>query len=94
MKILPYHADGDPDANRKQDCGLPGENNMAKNTGEGSRKGSVDDRTQVKNPVTGDYVKRNEDPHSKADGEFMAVKKDGKPFKGVAKEPDKRRTPK
>ena len=33
---------------------------MAKNTGSGSRTGSVTDRTQVKNPVTGDYVKRNE----------------------------------
>ena len=32
-------------------------------------------RTQVKNPATGDYVKRNEDPKSKQDGEFMAVKK-------------------
>ncbi len=64
---------------------------MAKNTGEGSRKGSVDNRTQVKNPVTGDYVKRNEDSKSSHDGEFMAVKKDGTPFKGVAKEPDKRR---
>ena len=37
---------------------------MATNTGKGSRKGSVDDRTQVKNPKTGDYVKRNEDPKS------------------------------
>ena len=67
---------------------------MATNTGKGSRKGSVDARTQVKNPATGDYTKRNEDPKSSHDGEFMAVKKDGKPFKGVAKEPDKRRKPK
>ena len=67
---------------------------MATNTGKGSRKGAVDNRTQVKNPVTGDYTKRNEDPKSPQDGEFMAVKKDGKPFKGVAKEPDKRRTKK
>ena len=67
---------------------------MAKNTGEGSRKGSVDNRTQVKNPATGDYVKRNEDPKSKDDGKFMGVKKDGEPFKGVAKEPDGRRAKK
>ena len=67
---------------------------MAKNTGNNSRKGSVDNRTQVKNPVTGDYVKRNEDASSAHDGEFMAGKKDGKPFKGVAKEPDGRRTKK
>ena len=67
---------------------------MATNTGKDSRKGSVENRTQVKNPATGDYVKRNEDPKSKADGEFMAVKKDDKPFKGVAKEPDGRRTKK
>ena len=64
---------------------------MAKNTGEGSRKGTVTNRTQLKNPATGDYVKRNEDPKSSHDGEFMGVKKDGKPFKGVAKESDHRR---
>ena len=67
---------------------------MATNTGKGSREGAVKDRTQVKNPKTGDYTKRNEDPKSKKDGEFMAVKKDGKPFKGVAKEPDGRRAKK
>ncbi len=65
---------------------------MAKNTGKGSREGSVTNRTQVKNPQTGDYVKRNENKESSKTGEFMAVKKDGKPFKGVAKEPDGRRT--
>ena len=64
---------------------------MATNTGKGSRTGAVTNRTQVKNPATGDYVKRNEDSKSSHDGEFMDVKKDGKPFKGVAKEPDKRR---
>lgn len=66
---------------------------MAKNTGKGSREGSVTNRTQVKNPQTGDYVKRNENKESRKTGEFMAVKKDGEPFKGVAKEPDKRRKP-
>jgi hypothetical protein len=64
---------------------------MAKNTGKGSRKGSVDNRTQVENPKTSDWVKRNEDPESKHEGEFMDNKKDGNKFKGVAKEPDKRR---
>ncbi len=64
---------------------------MATDTGKGSRKGSVKGRTQVKNPVTGDYVKRNETPGSPEKGQFMDVKSDGKPFKGVAKEPDKRR---
>ena len=66
---------------------------MAKNTGSGSRTGAVTGRTQVKNPKTGDYVKRNDSdgPHK---GEFMDVKQDGKPFKGVAKEPDGRRTKK
>ncbi len=65
---------------------------MAKNTGKGSREGSVKNRTQVKNPQTGDFVKRNENKESSKTGEFMAVKKDGEPFKGVAKEPDGRRT--
>ena len=64
---------------------------MAKDTGTGSRKGSVTGRTQVKNPATGDYVKRNETKGSPQKGEFMGVKKDGTKFKGVATEPDKRR---
>ncbi|MGB9181346.1 MAG: hypothetical protein WCB68_19090 [Pyrinomonadaceae bacterium] len=58
---------------------------MGKNTGEGYRQGAVKDRTQTENPHTGDWTKRNRE-----DGEFMDVKEDGKPFKGVAKEPDKR----
>lgn len=64
---------------------------MAKNTGEDHRKGSVDERTQVENPKTDQYVKRNRDHDSDDDGEFMDVKQDGEKFKGVAQEPDKRR---
>jgi hypothetical protein len=64
---------------------------MARNTGQGSRKGSVKKRTQVENPKTDDWVKRNQDPNSSHEGEFMDVKEDQKKFKGVAKEPDKRR---
>jgi hypothetical protein len=64
---------------------------MAKNTGKGSRKGAVKKRTQVKNPKTKCFTKRNETKGSKKKGEFMDVKADKKPFKGVAKEPDKRR---
>lgn len=59
---------------------------MAKNTGDGNRIGSVKDRTQVLNPKTDSYVKRDADT-----GRFMDQKSDGKPFKGVAKEPDGRR---
>lgn len=64
---------------------------MAKNTGDGHREGAVDNRTQVKNPKTGQYVKRNRDPDSDDNGEFMDVKEGGTEFKGVADEPDKRR---
>lgn len=64
---------------------------MAKNTGQGYRKGSVDDRTQVENPRTDQYVKRNRDSDSEDAGQFMDVKQDGDKFKGVAEEPDKRR---
>jgi hypothetical protein len=64
---------------------------MASNTGKGSRKGAVKGRTQTENPKTGDWVKRNQEPGSPDKGEFMGNKKDGQPFKGVAKEPDKRR---
>ncbi len=56
-----------------------------------ARKGAVTARTQSKNPKTGDYTKRDETPGSPKKGQFMDVKSDGKPFKGVAKEPDKRR---
>lgn len=59
---------------------------MAKNTGKGYRQGSVNDRTQVQNPNTGQWVKRDTET-----GRFMDVKDDGKPFKGVAKEVDDRR---
>jgi hypothetical protein len=59
---------------------------MAKNTDEGYRKGSVNDRSQVQNPKTGQWVKRDTET-----GKFMDVKEDGEPFKGVAKEVDDRR---
>ena len=65
---------------------------MARNTGKGFRKGAVDNRTQSENPKTGNWTKRDHDPDSKREGEFMDVKTDDKPFKGVAKEPDKRRS--
>jgi len=58
---------------------------MAKNTGKGYRKGSVNDRSQVQNPKTDQWVKRG------PDGKFMDVKDDGTPFKGVAKEKDGRK---
>ena len=53
---------------------------MAKNTGEGFRRGAVDNRSQTYNPQTEQWVKRGED------GRFMDVKQDGTPFKGVRKE--------
>jgi hypothetical protein len=64
---------------------------MAKNTGKDSRKGSVKGRTQVNNPRTNEWVERDEGKGSATKGQFKNVKEDGKPFKGVAKEPDKRR---
>ena len=65
---------------------------MARNTGEDHRIGSVDDRTQVHNPATGHWTKRNREAGSAKAGQFMDVKSDGEPFKGVTKEPDGRRT--
>lgn len=58
---------------------------MAKNTGSGHRNGSVTDRTQVQNP-NGNWVKRDTDS-----GKFIDQKTSGGPFKGVAREVDKRR---
>lgn len=59
---------------------------MATNTGKDSRKGAVDNRTQLDlDPKNGKFVKRD-----RTTGEFIDLKEDDKPFKGVAKEPDKR----
>ncbi len=54
---------------------------MAKNTGKGYSWGAVDNRSQVYNPVTEQWVKRNTET-----GQFMDVKQNGEPFKGVRKE--------
>lgn len=54
---------------------------MATNSGNNSRKGAVKDRSQVYNPSTGHYVKRDTNT-----GRFIDVKSDGKPFKGVRRE--------
>jgi len=50
-------------------------------SGDGHRIGAVKDRSQVKNPVNGNYTKRDTDT-----GRFIDQKSDGKPFKGVRKE--------
>jgi len=59
---------------------------MAKNTGKDFRQGSVKDRSQLDlDKKNGKFVKRD-----LSTGEFTDLKEDDKPFKGVAKEPDKR----
>jgi hypothetical protein len=63
------------------------EKTMAKNTGRGYRQGAVTARMQFKRP-DGHWQKRNE-----RNGQLMGVKDDGRPYKGVAKEPDGRDTP-
>lgn len=55
---------------------------MAKNTGNGYRKGAVSDRTQVLNPKNERYTKRDSDT-----GQFMDVKSEkNKKFKGITDE--------
>lgn len=49
--------------------------------GDGHRKGAVKDRSQVYNPKTDNWTKRDSD-----NGRFMDQKADSKPFKGVRKE--------
>jgi len=50
--------------------------------GDNRRHGAVKNRTQVKNPKTGIWVKRNKD-----NGQFMDGKtSNNKPFKGITKE--------
>jgi hypothetical protein len=52
-----------------------------KPVGDNARKGAVKDRSQVQNPKTGLYVKRDTQT-----GRFMDVKTTGGKFKGVRKE--------
>ena len=56
---------------------------MAKNVkaDDGHRNGAVKGRSQVYNPVTGNYVKRDA-----SSGKFIDVKSDGKAFKGIRRE--------
>ena len=53
---------------------------MAKNTGTGSRAGTIKDRVQVKNPVTGRYVKLDT-----RTGRILDHKKSKGPYKGIRK---------
>jgi len=53
---------------------------MAKNTGEGYRRGEVRDRSQFQAP-NGNWIKRDDET-----GRFMDQKTDGEPFKGVRRE--------
>ncbi len=57
---------------------------MAKNTGDGYRRGAVTGRTQFQHD-DGSWQKRDE-----RSGQFMERKSSEGPFKGVAKEPDGR----
>jgi len=59
---------------------------MAKNTGNGSRVSSFNNRAQVLNK-TGRFIKQD----SETD-QFIDQKSDNKLFKGVAREPNKRRS--
>ena len=56
---------------------------MAKNgtLGDGHRIGAVKERSQTYNPKTDQWVKRNANT-----GQFIDVKQDGTPFKGIRKE--------
>lgn len=49
--------------------------------GDGHRNGAVRSRSQTLNPKTNQWVKRDA-----TTGQFMNVKQDGTPFKGVRKE--------
>ena len=54
---------------------------MAKNNGNGKRTGIIKNRTQVLNPKTGMYMKRNEK------GQFISGK--STPYKAIRKETPK-----
>ena len=50
------------------------------------RIGAVRERSQIQNPVTGHWTKRDAQT-----GQFIDQKADGKPFKGVRKEAEPRK---
>lgn len=50
-------------------------------SGDNRRYEAIKNRSQVLNPITKKWVKRDA-----GNGQFMDVKSDGKPFKGVSKE--------
>jgi hypothetical protein len=54
---------------------------MATNTGHSKRVGAVKGRTQVLNPKTGRWTKRDT-----TSGKFSALKESAGPYKGVRKE--------
>jgi hypothetical protein len=56
---------------------------MAKNKtpGDAKRAGAVKSRSQIKNPITGTWTKRDD-----KSGKFMDVKADSKTFNGVRRE--------
>ena len=54
---------------------------MAKNTGQGFRRGAVRGRSQTLNPLTHVWTKRND-----STGRFVDGKTTGGPFKGVRKD--------
>lgn len=54
---------------------------MAKNTGRGFRRGAVRTRSQVRNPLTQLWAKRDD-----SSGRFVDVKTGGGRFKGVRRE--------
>jgi hypothetical protein len=56
------------------------EDEVATNTGRGSRVGAVRQRSQTFNPLTRTWTKRG------PNGQFMDGKSGGQPFKGVTKE--------
>jgi hypothetical protein len=57
---------------------------MARNTNKGFRNGAVKERSQVLNPKTEKWTKRDAET-----GRFMSTKDDGTPYKGVRKEKTK-----
>jgi hypothetical protein len=54
---------------------------MAKNTGDGFRRGEIRQRSQFFNPLTQQWAKRDAET-----GEIISVKESGEPYKGIRRE--------
>ena len=78
---MTYHTSSEPESLRCINHEREAQMAVNKPVGDNARKGAVRKRSQLKNPLTKTSTKRD-----KKGGQFMAVKKSAKKFKGIRRE--------